>query len=150
MWGFLGTVIEHAGFIAGLYVLTLIGVGYGARALWKRILDLNKQLTEAVAQVEIARREEHVKRSEMREAFERERAAAQVERDKELLALAEQRRREAESFGRRLDEVRDNHTTQMVTLVEKSTRHVERTDQTVGRLGAAVDTLIRMSDGSSR
>lgn len=143
MWEFLGAVIEHAGFVAALYVMTLIGGSFAFRALWKRLESLSDEKTKALIGIEKVRSEETAKRSAMREAFEKERSEMRDTSNKELLMVAEQRRAEADKFGARIDNVRDKHVSQMVSLVEKSTRHVERTDQSVDKLATAVDTLIR-------
>lgn len=151
MWEFLSNVLEKAGVVAALYVLTLIGMAIAARYTAKAY----KAALDRVAEVQKA---EEKKRGDMRAAFEIEKRelmtahAAELARERdecstELLAVAEQRRAEAERFGVRLDTVRDHHTDQMVTVVEKSTRHIERIDQTVGRLAAGLDMLIRIGEG---
>lgn len=151
MWDFLNNLLEKAGVVAALYALTLVGIGAASRWLWG-------QWTKTLAAHSAAIKAEEVKRGEMRVAFEVERremreahtgamAREAAEHAAELLAVAEQRRAEAERFGARLDAVRDHHTEQMVGLVEKSTRHIERIDQSVAKLGAGLDVLIRIGEG---
>lgn len=151
MWEFLDSLLEKAGVVAALYGLTLVGIGVAARWLWG-------QWTRTLAAHSADVKAEERKRGEMRVAFEVERSelrlghAAELARLRrehavELLDAAEQRRRESDRFGARIDAVRDHHTAQMVALVEKSTRHIERIDQTVGKLAAGLDVLIRIGEG---
>lgn len=155
MWDFLNNVLEQAGFVAALYVLTMVGVALAGRMVWKHIVALNAKLVAAetratkatagtAAAVEKVRTEESGKRGKMREAHDEERRRTDAEHAAELLAVAEERRAEAERFGDRIETRADRHSDQMIQLVEKSTKHIERIDSSIGNFSAALDVLIRL------
>jgi len=154
MWEFLSSLLEMGGVVAALYGLTLIGIAIAGRVIWNSYGKVLTQLATVQTDQEKKRGELRlafeVERRELREQHAAELARLRGEHAAELLAVADQRRVEADRFGARLDAVRDHHTAQMVGLVEKSTRHIERIDQTVGKLSAGLDVLIRFGEGSGR
>lgn len=154
MWEFLNNLLDKAGVVVALFALTVLAFVGIARIAWKQMERLNERLLESRNQVEIIRRQDEEKRAVMRMAFDEERIAFASERARiaaehaaELISVAELARKEARGFGERVDLLRDRHTTQMVELVEKSTRHIERIDQSISRLGVAIDVLVRVGEG---
>jgi len=154
VWEFLNNLLDKAGVVVALFALTVLAFVGIARIAWKQMERLNERLLESRNQVEIIRRQDEEKRAVMRMAFDEERIAFASERARiaaehaaELISVAELARKEARGFGERVDLLRDRHTTQMVELVEKSTRHIERIDQSISRLGVAIDVLVRVGEG---
>lgn len=156
MWQFLTSVLEHAGFTALLYVLTLIGGFFIIRALWKRVHDAEEKAALVDARIEKVRLEEHTKRSEMRAAFQEERTElerrmsedkriALEELNRQLIELVELRRGEAMRYADRIDDLQEKRVTETGAVVEKVVRHVESTKNGLEKLSTGLDVLIELT-----
>jgi len=150
VWDFLSEVLEQAGVVATLYVLTLLGVAFGMRMLWKA----HKEALEKLADVQ---REEADKRLKLREAYEAERdsmreahskviAALNDEHDRELKDALNGRHDDAAKYAERLDALQERRVTEVRDVTTKVVQHIASIDTTVGKLGTAVDVLVRISN----
>lgn len=150
MWEFLTGVLEQAGAVAALFFVTLLGAGAALRALWKA----NQQALAKVAEIQ---KEESGKRIEMRKAHEADRAkllaahteelkALRDEHDRELRGIIEARKDDAATYAQRLDALQERRVTETRDVTTKVVQHIASIDTTVGKLGAAIDMLVRVTD----
>lgn len=150
MWDFLSDVLEQAGAVAALYALTLLGVAFGIRVLWKA----HKEAMEKLAKVQ---KEEAEKRLEARKSYETERSSMREdhtkllnslrdEHDKELKNALKAHQEAAAKYAERLDALQERRVTEMRDVTAKVVQHIASIDTTVGKLGTAVDVLVRISD----
>lgn len=150
MWDFLSNVLEQAGVVALLFVLTLLGAGFAFRALWKA----NQKALSRVAEVQkeeadkrlAARKAHEEEREKMRAAHTKELAALHDEHDKELRGILKARKEEADAYASKLDAIQERRVAETRDVTTKVVQHIASIDQTVGKLGAAVDVLVRLTD----
>lgn len=140
MWDFLSNVLEQAGVVAALYFLTLIGVAFAFRAMW------HSHQTEATKRLDAYKAFEE-ERTTLLKGFTAELAEQRRKHEIELRKLNEQVRAEASSYAMRLDALHERRVVEMRDLTTKTIGHIASIDQTVGKLGSAVDVLIRITDG---
>lgn len=156
MWQFFASVLEHAGFIALLYVLTLVGGFFVIRALWKRVREAEEKAAAVDARIEAVRLEEHKKRSDMRAAVEAEKVELEkrltTEKQealdaltRQILELADEHRTEAARHAARIDELQEKRVAETGAVIEKVVRHVESTKNGLDKLNSGLDVLIQLS-----
>lgn len=150
MWDFLSDVLEQAGVVAALYALTLLGVAFGIRVLWKAHKEALEKLAkvqkeEAEKRLE-ARKSQEAERENMREAHIKQLTSLRDEHEKELKEALTAQRDAAVNYAERLDALQERRVTEMRDVTTKVVQHISSIDTTVGKLGTAVDVLVRISD----
>jgi len=139
VWNFLSDVLEQAGIVAALYMLTLVGVAFGMRVLWKAH-------TEALEKLAKVQKEEAEKQIDARKSYEAERISMRDEHNKELRSALKAYQEAAAKYAERLDALQERRVTEMRDVTTKLVQHIASIDSTVGKLGTAVDVLVRISD----
>ena len=145
MWEFLSHLSDSAGggaagVLATILIQLLVGVGIGARYVWKFVQDQTKELAELraaakaiedkhEAEMDALRSQESEKRAEMRAVFEKERA------DRE------------ERHAKRMDAVNEARISDFSKLLERVVSHVETTKAGLDKLLKALEVLISLTGG---
>lgn len=144
MWEFLNNVLEKAGVVATLYVLTLLGIAAGARYAWK-LYDAERKARESAEKElkevaerhakerETAARIESEKRATLRSAWEAERIAT-AKKHARALAELEERQREDEKAAR----------FKLEALLERVIALGERNHNGVDKLARGLDVLVEL------
>lgn len=144
MWDFLNNLLEKAGFVAVVYAVTIAAAGLTIRALWLKLAEketeraeltakLAKAQAEQLAAVEAVRTSEGEKRARMREAF-----------DEQIVALTDDRRREAAAFAEKLDQIQERRVQDAHAVVRESVQHIAEVSNSVDKITNAMTTLERV------
>lgn len=129
MWEFLSNVLEHAGFLALVYAVTLGGLAFTVRTLWARL----------------AKKEEE--KSALIEAFAKERADLQ----KLLVEVAQERRSDAAAYAeklelaaKRVDDLQEKRIAEGQEIVREVTTLTHEMNRSVEKITGAMTTLERV------
>lgn len=127
MWDFLTKLLDHAGFIALFYSVSMTAAGLAIRAMWVHNQKLHDQLTDAAEAKDAAVRkvvEDYVARVSLIEAAH----AARVD-----------------GLHQRIDGLQEKRVSETRETTEKVVGHIGHIDATMDKLGTAVDVLIDLS-----
>lgn len=151
MWEFLKTVLEEHGLSAAVLISVIIASGVAIRALYKRTMDMAKEMADI-------RLKEHEKRSEMRaattadvaqlkEAHTSEVAALKLHHAEALGRVQEEWRKDEARCASRIDELQERRVSEGQEFVREATRHVASTREEIGKIGRSMDVLTDVMTG---
>lgn len=130
MWDLLIEVLRAEGFVALVVGGVVLGLAFGLSKLWARILDLEKEKAEALADAERARTEARRAHAEIVERYEAKLGVISGERQRDALAYAE-----------KLEALQEKRVRDTTEIIREAITHISETRNSVERIADAVQTL---------